>query len=353
MQYHVSIISPDSQETILDEEKFTNKKKSADDLAAAYDYIGSLWSESAVSTVDGERFNGDAAMLSDSGFWHARAAAVRNCGSFLEFVLLPTGERRLKSMYSCKDRLCPMCAWRRSLKTYSNVRAILEDPDCAELVPLFATLTIKNCDALDLCDCIDDLLQGFRRLSNDKAFKAAYKGWMRTLEITHNVSANTYHPHIHMLLLVRKSYFTSRYYLSQSRLTEMWQRCCRLSYVPIVHLERCYSMGGAVAEVAKYATKDADYIIIDNPDLTAEAIQSIFSALRARRLVAYGGIMRRVRAKLALDDEDSGDLSNVSPDELVPPDDAQSEVYFWHSGYRAYVRCDRKNTIISAKNDSK
>lgn len=352
LQYHVITYSAELQADFLQEVKFADKKYAADKLAAAYDYVAGLYSDTGVLPVSAEGEVLDCPefiYFANKEYWEKKAMAVRNCSTWLEFAVQSDGGRRLRKMISCKDRLCPMCNWRRSLKTYANARAILDSPDCQHYKLIFLTLTIRNVDALDLPQAVDDLMGAVKRLTNDRAWRAAFKGWQRTLEITHNVNANTYHPHFHFLLAVMPSYFTSRYYLSHDRLMDMWRRCCRLDYDPMVHVEKCYSMGGAAAEVAKYAAKDADYVIDSNPDLTAEAVQAISAALRGRRLIAYGGVFRKVKAQLRLDDEENGDLINTGLDGMQPADDAAAEIYFWHSGFRAYVRAEKKSGVVDVE----
>lgn len=74
----------------------------------------------------------------------------------------------------------------------------------------------------ELKDELDKVLYGFKKLMLKSEIKKAIKGWFRGLEITHNTdkksqSYDTYHPHIHMILAVRKGYFTGKEYIKHER----------------------------------------------------------------------------------------------------------------------------------------
>ena len=49
---------------------------------------------------------------------YRRADRVSQCGSYLDFGVLPDGTKKLVKANFCRDRLCPMCNWRRSLKLF-------------------------------------------------------------------------------------------------------------------------------------------------------------------------------------------------------------------------------------------
>ena len=57
---------------------------------------------------------------------YRRADRVSQCGSYLDFGVLPDGTKKLVKANFCRDRLCPMCNWRRSLKLYSQVSQVMD-----------------------------------------------------------------------------------------------------------------------------------------------------------------------------------------------------------------------------------
>lgn len=273
-----------------------------------------------------------------------KAARLRDCAKVLSFRRYPDGTLKLQSMTSCRVRLCPMCSWRRSLKTYYTVQAIMRElaAEGKEYAYLMLTLTVRNCEGRDLSDNLDTLARAWNRFLRIGDVDKAIKGWYRGTEVTHNVDYNspsydTYHPHYHVLIAVNKSYFTSRDYLSQARWAAAWQQALQVDYTPVVDVRRVKgNLYRAVAEVAKYACKESDYIIPDDWDLTVDTVRLLDVALANRRFVAYGKAFKRVKRQLGLEDEDTGSLVDVGEPEVGKEDIYEIVHYFWYSGYRQY-----------------
>lgn len=296
----------------------------------------------------------------------SKAERLKWCCKTIEAdVKKDTGELvRVVGFSSCRVRLCPLCSWRRSLKNYWNTMAIVKwlqanetRPEVGRFSYIFITLTIKNCLGDALSGSIDDLFAAVKRLYERKEIKKAWLGMVRNLEITHNIDVeskdyDTFHPHFHMIAAVRPSYFTSRDYISQKRLQELWKKCLRVEYDPVVDIRRVKSWSSpegenasgsdaakAVAECSKYAAKAADYIIPDDWDLTVDTVRLLDAALDRRRLINYSGIFREVNQVLKLEDCEDGDLVFVG-DELPVADKSElvRVTYWWYSGYRQYYR---------------
>ena len=139
---------------------------------------------------------------------------VRDCGTFLEFKrFIDDNTIKLNQANFCKVRLCPMCSWRRSLKIYGQVSKIMDEVLKKEdLEFIFLTLTTRNCEGQDLSDNIDNIFKAFNKMTKRVKYKKAIKGYFRALEVTHNLNImsdwfDTYHPHLHVILVVNKNYF--------------------------------------------------------------------------------------------------------------------------------------------------
>ena len=275
-----------------------------------------------------------------------KAARLRDCGSYLAFNIHPDGSKELAAMVSCRVRLCPICAWRRSLKVYAHTMAILDYmAKQRQYSYVMLTLTVENCAGDKLSNTLDNIFAAWGRMSRRVEFTRAVRGWYRGLEVTHNVDPHskaydTYHPHLHCLLAVNPSYYTSRNYVSQARWTQLWQESLRVDYTPVVDIRRVKgTTAAAIAEVSKYAAKEGDYIIPDDWDLTVDTVATLDAALAHRRLVAYGMDMLNAKRALALDDEETGDLVHVDNQ----PDTAEVGhvvTYYWYTGYRQYYTSD-------------
>ena len=302
-----------------------------------------------------------------------KSERLKDCGDVLTFRRYTDGDLQLHAMKSCRVRLCPICAWRRSLKIYHQVEQVMAHLSESRLAYIMLTLTVRNVDGNGLSDAIRELLKGWNRLTRTKPFAKVVKGWFRSMEVTHDINPvitkklyakkkeyfskrglyigeenpnyNHYHPHLHVLLAVSKKYFKSRNYLSQARWAELWANAMKLDYTPSVDARRCYNKTGdesqmnkAVAEASKYAAKSCEYVIPDDWELTGETVKVLDGALSGVRLVAFGGVMREAYRDLKLDDAElgSGDLVHVGDEK--PKEMAYELVrYGWHTGYRQYV----------------
>lgn len=271
----------------------------------------------------------------------AKAARLNDCAQVLQFARAG-GQMRLKSANFCRVRLCPICAWRRSLKVQAHMHRILEAAESYNLRYIMVTLTLRNCEPGALSASLDLLMGGFKRLMKRKRYSDVVVGWYRGVEVTHNVEADTYHPHIHALFAVKPSYFRGDKYVSQAQLAQDWRECCKLRYNPVVDIRTIKAQGSktlikAVNEVAKYTVKSADIIVFDDWDLTVETVRLLDTALERRRFCAFGGLFKDLHARLNLDDVEDGDLINIDGEEKGEDDD-NSIYYFWHTGYSRYLK---------------
>lgn len=144
--------------------KFTPKRKRSILLSESYDRIG----------------------------FESKASRVADCGTSLEFAYTidpDSGEvsedGKLHYANFCKDRLCPMCAWRRTYKIFGQVSRIMEElGDKYEY--LFLTLTVPSVPAESLTETISRLVGAWGNLIRQKPFKTAVWGFFRALEVTRN-----------------------------------------------------------------------------------------------------------------------------------------------------------------------
>lgn len=281
-----------------------------------------------------------------------KAYRVSDCGSFLEFKrFISNGELRLNGANFCKVRLCPMCSWRRELKIFAQTSKVMDKAlDLKDYRFIFLTLTCKNVEGTELSSTLDKLFHAFKKLSERKIFKNAIKGWFRALEVTHNLDEtskdyDTYHPHFHIILMVNKSYFNKpELYISQEKWTSLWKESLQVDYTPIVDVRAFKTrtkkqISKSLAETAKYTVKDNDYILADNEEMTDSAVMVLDKALTNRRLVAYGGELKKIHKELNLDDAEDGDLINTGSDEELREDiDFVIEHYQWNIGYKQYFK---------------
>ena len=205
---------------------------------------------------------------------------------------------------------------------------------------LFLTLTVRNCCADDLPATVQVLYDGWRKLYHKSdVFRHSILGTFRSLEVTRNSSTGFFHPHLHVILAVRSTYFIGRNYISQAEWGRLWRSCCSLDYDPIVDIRKvkpgANGLSSAVAEVSKYAVKATDFLR-GSLDEMADYVLAFLSSLSGRRLCSFTGCFNKVRRQLSLDDVENGDL--VRADEPQLREDVAAVIirYSWRSG--VYLR---------------
>lgn len=242
---------------------------------------------------------------------------VTSCGETLRFVQNQDGSLKLYQAYFCKNKLCPMCNWRRSMKyAYQTSRivdeAIKQSPKGRFL---FLTLTVKNVEGENLNSTISQLTKSFDRLFKRAKVQRNLLGYLRSVEVTHNENDNNYHPHIHVLMMVKPNYFSGRgnNYITQKEWGDMWSQSLKVSYTPMVDIRTVKETGkglrGAVLETAKYPTKPIK-LDVENK----QVVDDLYNGLYRKRQLGYGGIFKEIKKRLALDDAENGDLVHTSDD---------------------------------------
>ena len=241
---------------------------------------------------------------------------VISCGDTLQFIQNQDGNLKLYQAYFCKNKLCPMCNWRRSMKySYQTSRivdeAIKQSPKGRFL---FLTLTVKNVEGQALNSTISQLTKSFDRLFKRAKVQRNLLGYLRSVEVTHNENDKTYHPHIHVLMMVRPSYFQSKKdYITQKEWSDMWSQSLKVDYTPMIDIrtvkEKGKGLRGAVLETAKYPTKPIK-MDIENK----QVVDDLYNGLYRKRQLGYGGLFKTIKKQLTLDDVENGDLVYTSDD---------------------------------------
>lgn len=292
-----------------DVKKFSQRKPVGAKLAVKYADVGALFED--------DRFLR----------W---AYNVENCATYLEFYRFEKAGLKLKSANFCKDRLCAMCNWRRSLRIFAKVSKIIQSDSFIRFGyrNLFLTLTVKNCNITELNTAIKHLFYSFDKFLKNKRIKKVVKGYFRALEITYNAKTQTFHPHLHLILAVPKSYFTT-YYISQADFTSIWQKCLAVEYTPIVDIRKFKGNKG-IAEASKYCIK-ADNKFLKS--ISPGALFTLRAELANLRLLGLGGIFRKIAAELKVQIDD-----NVVDGDDLPDNDILLEIlkFRWVVGLKNY-----------------
>ncbi len=226
-----------------------------------------------------------------------------SCGEWLFFTPDDDGALRFHSSSFCRKRLCPLCQWRKSLKQYSNCIEIAEALSADGYRFLHVVLTVPNCKGgAELDKTIKYLYSNFGNLINQPRIKKAFKGIMRCLEVSYNYDTHMYHPHLHCLVAVKKSYFNnSKQYISYDMLRDLWQQSCGAAVPYQVSLGVIKNNLG-FAEVSKYCVKPLDFDEAHSVDNMA-ILTELVTTLKGRRLIQCYGVIKDVKRQLKLTDE--------------------------------------------------
>lgn len=215
--------------------------------------------------------------------YRENADILRHCADRIDVNNITDGTEKILSHY-CRLRYCPQCQYRKSIKQYGEIIQIAEKLNCSWL---HLVLTIRNCEAVDLSKTIDKLFTSSTKLF--KKYKKNFKGIIRACEVTYNKDEDTYHPHLHCLISVNKSYFTSRYYVKQSDILDCWREIINDKNNGGAYISKVTDKCASVAEVAKYCLKPLDLDMGKEKNL--EVLENIYNALKNKRLLqTYGNI---------------------------------------------------------------
>lgn len=273
-------------------------------------------------------------LLQDSRYLSDYALSVQACGNFLRFGVSSEDDITLDGANFCRKRLCPMCQWRRSRRLYADLIQLWERLRSDGFEFLHMVLTVRNCSGDDLNNTIDLLFRNSSRMLKDKCF-VAFKGALRFLEVTYNAKRGDYHPHLHFLCVVRKSYFTSRYYVNRRLLADKWTEYMRLDYDSIQSLFIGKADEGSVSEVAKYCVKPFDFSGLRRSE-ERHVYETLHFALHSRRMIQSYGVMRQYLHDIGADDlEKNSDSDFVATSDSAEHDSAVSSTLYMDMVFNA------------------
>ena len=242
---------------------------------------------------------------------------AENCAKFVTLSHLEhieTLDRKvvIDEIHTCDLRFCCLCSWRRQQKfsiiTYNTIKELQET---MKLRFLFLTLTVKNPLLSDLKENIKHMNKSFERMAKTKAWKNSILGYCRVFEITKPKCSNqkdNIHPHFHVLLAVKTTYFksSSDLYLKKDDFAMMWQKALRVDYKPVCDVRIIkdrvrYGLiiednVAAIAELIKYPLKDSDL-----SKFTTNEFKILDKQMSGVRAINYGGILKEANKKLSED----------------------------------------------------
>lgn len=247
---------------------------------------------------------------------------MESCGDWLHMLETEDRrERKLERGFFCGLRFCPACAWRYSL-AWGRVLCAVDRALCAQgLTPILVGLTVRNVPAKDLHNELEHMADAWHKLIRRKEYKRAWCNYARKTEVTYSAERNDYHPHYHVMIWVDKSYW-GRNYISHAKLLQDWRDAAGDQTITQVDLVRCRDykqQGSAVAEVAKYVAKSADYTT------SQEIFEGFYNGLKGVRIISLGGAAKDAVARFR-----RGQLAEYDPTEQTDLDKyTVRAIYHW------------------------
>lgn len=238
------------------------------------------------------------------------------CGTILKFATTVSKDKtKLHFGNFCKKRFCPMCNMRKSIKDGYAIGLIMQHLEEQGYKFAFLTLTVKNCEASELSVVLDRMNKAVKKMFERARVKGAVKGYIRKIEVTYNSHKkilksdfkkreeyytklglevgmdnpvyDTYHPHMHFVLVLDNQYFVkhSKTYMSQAEWLKMWQESYGEEQVGLdIRKIQDNSESNAIKEIAKYSAKDSDLYNSQTSFLV------FYFSLRGRRLLTFSGV---------------------------------------------------------------
>lgn len=267
---------------------------------------------------------------------------IKNCASWMRFAehVDETGEARLKLADTrfCRARFCPICQWRKSKVWQARLSQAIPRlyEAVPDLVPIFLTLTVKNCHVSELRATIQRLTAAFGKLTRRKWWPG--RAWVKSVEVTRNRAEQTCHPHLHALIWVGAEYFSTGY-IHQSEWRSRWGEALLVDYLPVVNVKRVrgqttsnsgvdQSLAG-VLEVAKYAVKACE--IVREPQYLADLTHQ----MHGLRSLDVGGLL-----KPYLRTDEPEDLINLEEEPETAPEPTRYFVARWSRESQKYYISD-------------
>lgn len=235
-----------------------------------------------------------------SSILHDSGVSMSTCCDHVTLFVNNDGVLELSQIFFCRQKYCPTCSRRKSLKAFAVGMKLYKELQ-SEFSFLHVVLTVRNCSADKIRDTVRALYNQSSAMLRSKLC-AGFKGVLRCLEITYNEERGDFHPHLHCLVAVRRSYFTSRCYVSVESLRSEWAD--RMGQTTAsVYISRIREPEKAIAEICKYCVKP-----LQLDGVPVHIYEILYTQTKHVRHMQSYGVIRDTLAKLKLDFEETSDV---------------------------------------------
>lgn len=297
--------------------------KASDDFFIEKKYDKNINSDAIIDITEAKNLSFRLAhsLIENNSFLIDKAEKMLNCGNYVEVA-----EGSVVYANFCRLRLCPMCQRRRSLRAFSDFCKMNDYLDSTYGYKfLHLVLTVPNCSSDELGSTISKLYKSFNLFLNNSLVKNKFKGVARCLEVSYNnrykidgedgeMLGRCFHPHLHCLVAVSRSYGSGKNYIRQELIQQLWTDINGSSQPLQVHIERIKDGDtSALAEVAKYSFKPLEFTCSDAERV--RVLEALNLGLHGRRLVTFFGVFKEAkRITKAKCDEDNFEPERIEVD---------------------------------------
>lgn len=271
-------------------------------------------------------------------------AALVDCGSFLLFryYLAPQIYKMVGGCTCKKHLLCALCAIRRAARSIAIAQQKLDHMlQSGDYDAFFVTLTVKNGD--DLQERFEHLVLSYQKLlharrnalnkkrSTSNTCYRIIEGAFAAYEVTYNDKDQTFHPHIHSMVLVHRGSLSTEPVLIKKKvaqvpvdfwrlLSDEWKEITGDSFIVDVRkADSSEDMIQALVECFKYSLKMQKM----DPGIQL----ACYDVLKGRRLHSAFGCLYGIK------------FENETNDELLPEDLEYIDLLYRYSesfGYQLF-----------------
>lgn len=227
-----------------------------------------------------------------------RAARMGECARHVATQHCECGCELVWRTNYCRDRVCPVCEWRKSIVMARRAAGALTRAYSDTHDVVMMTLTVRNVEWSGLRETLGKMHRAFASLWRKMAPKRQMYGYIRRTEVTVGRDGLA-HPHMHILI----DRHSEGGYIPQKELVSEWRREMGIDYDPIVDIRVCWEQKerrGLTRYIHKYCTKSSPSILLSLD--AADAIEYI-EAVKGMRLVSSGGSLKMKDPDEATEDE--------------------------------------------------
>lgn len=225
-----------------------------------------------------------------------------------------------------------LSSWERSLElAYFNHRVITEINKTQQVNWLLIDLGLENVNEEEINEKLDQMLIAFNRLFKYKSVKQVHLGYFRMLDILKK--GDRYHPRIHILVPMIKSYFQGRYYIKRDSWSSLWSRALGMEQGLYVKVK--------VMKAKEDRCEIPHEKLLNFREQESEASFQESKIMTSRRLIGYSKLLKNVTDQLM-----GGNNFHFDMDKFCIDDSVASHVFInmlqWYPGLRE----EEKNPFV-------